>query len=563
METSVDCLLIVAAQDPALKTYAEIDGTLLVNQEGEFWGKTIDGELDVVRNIVGACLNTSQGVRVKITIDGDDVSDSVVGNITIAHNLNYISTFDFQLGDPKYSPLTYAHIAVDDEVVITVYINRQEIKMFTGLVDRTYTSHTESGFVLNVSGRDYGKKLLNKTMTLIAVQDAAQKSYRGSMVKYLAEQAGITNVDVPIGDRVTIDHSFQDQSIWNMIQKECAIEGWYIRFDENGAMKVKTRTIKTNVTNYPKVEWNYGEDKFDRIGLETSDRGIINKVTILGAIFEEEVVTINENEVEDEDWEPEPDVEVNVEKTFVDNEIVEVWSHTETVYVANDCKITCKYTGSTTPEGYIFPHYLNYRFEISGLGTIKSTTWTVTGGAQITAQGKTYCNIQRERSDEITGWPPTFLEQEFTIDISIKVGPLIGSHAEWITDEYTEETVTSEIVRTQIKATVSDPASIAIYGERKPNNEGTLQFPLAETEEQCKRIGENLILDSHRFIEQPDLEANLNPLLIVGHYIELDDKKLGYSASRYLIEEAIHTIDIDPETGAVTVRTRKGCVIYA
>ena len=50
---------------------------------------------------------------------------------------------------------------------------------------------------------------------------------------------------------------------------------------------------------------------------------------------------------------------------------------------------------------------------------------------------------------------------------------------------------------------------------------------------------------------------------MVGHYVELDDKKLGYNASRYLVEEAIHTIDINPETGAVTVRTRIGCVIYA
>jgi len=83
-----------------------IDGTLLVNQEGEFFGKTIDGELNVVRDIVGACLDTSQSLRMTITIDGEDVSDSIVGDIVIAHNLNYISTFSLSLGDPKYSPLT-------------------------------------------------------------------------------------------------------------------------------------------------------------------------------------------------------------------------------------------------------------------------------------------------------------------------------------------------------------------------------------------------------------------------------------------------------------------------
>ena len=555
METSLSCLLIVAEQDEDLKTYAEIDGSLLVNQEGEFFGKTIDGELTVVRNIVGACLNTSQSLRMTITIDGEDVSDSIVGDIKIAHNLNYISTFSLSLGDSKYSPLTDSHIAINKEVVITVFINGQEIEMFTGLIDRPYVNH-DGGFKIDIRGRGYGKKLL-KTMTLISIQESAEKAYRGSMVKYLASQADITNINVPTGDKVTIDHSFQDQFVWDMIQKECAIEGWYIRFDESGIMHLKTRTLKTT------PDWEYGEDKFVQLGLDGTAEGVINKVIILGAIFEEEVITIEENEVEDEDWEPEADVEVDVEKTFVDNEIVEDWSHTETVYTTDDCKITVKYTGSTTPEGYIFPHYLNYRFEISGLGTIKNTIWTISGGAQITAQGKTYCNIQRERSDDIGGWPPTFLEQEFTIGILIKVGPLVGSHAEWITDSYPEETTTSTITYTQVKATVTDSASIALYGERKPNNEGTLPFPLAETTDQCKRIGENIILDSHRFIKQPDFLVNFNPKLIVGHTVELTDKKISYDGDRYFVEEVIHTISINSKTGAVRPRTRIGCVYYA
>ena len=558
METSLECFLAVGEQDPALKTYAEINGTLLVNQEGEFFGKTIDGELDVVRNIVGACLDTSQGIRVTITIDGEDVSDSIVGNITIAHNLNYISTFAFQLGDPKYSPLTYAHIAVNDVVVITVFINRQEIKMFTGLVDLTYTSHIESGYVLNVTGRGYGKKLLDKTMTLISVQEAAQNPYRGSMVKYLAEQAGITNVNVPEGDKVNIDHSFQDQSIWNMIQKECAIEGWYVRFDENGIMKLKTRTIKTDVGNYPKVDWDYGEDKFDQVGLETSDRGIINKVTILGAIFEEEVITIEHDEIEQQvevPTEEYQDTDYSFSKSFAEKEKV-VWSEGDA-----NIKVTASYVGFIKPSGYVFPSAQKYKFTISGSDSrkIKGLSYSVGGGATKLSFGSNWVSVARDTA----GMFPSFWEAAFSVTITFKIKELVAGGSEWITENIPTETTISTINYTQIKATVIDANSIALYGERKPNNEGTLPFPLAETEEQCRRIGENLILDSHRFIEQPDEKANLNPKLIVGHYVELDDKKIGYNASRYFVEEAIHTIDIDPETGAVSGSTRIGCVKYA
>jgi len=126
-----------------------------------------------------------------------------------------------------------------------------------------------------------------------------------------------------------------------------------------------------------------------------------------------------------------------------------------------------------------------------------------------------------------------------------------------------DETFTSTITYTQIKASVQDVNSIALYGERKPNNEGTLEFPLAETEAQCKRIGENIILDSHRFIKQPDFLVNFNPKLIVGNTVELTDKKIGYNADRYFVEEVIHTISINSQTGAVKPRTRIGCVYYA
>jgi len=564
METIIKCFLAVNGQPAEQKTYANIAGTLLVddNDLGNFFGVRIPCSLTVTRNVVDACLNTSQGIRVTITVDGEDVSDSLVGNITIAHNLNYISTFSFNLGNPKYSPLVDSHIAVNSVVIITAYINGQVIKMFTGLVDG-HPSTYKGGYKLNIYGRDYGKKLLKKTMTLISVQDSADKPYRGSIVKYLAGQAGITNVNVPTGDVVTIDHSFQDQTIWDMVQKECAIEGWYVRFDENGIMKLKTRTIKTSETSYPTADWEYGEDKFIELGLDGTDEGIINKVIILGAIFEEETITITPADTTITP--PEVDVpeseytedSIPVSKSFVLGESVTNWSYSSGGYT-----VTTSYKGPIKPSGYIFPKYQSYGFHISG-ANIVDVTYSISGGAHIESQSKTGCLIYRDIQSTLT-W--VFTEKAFSITITIKTKVETAGGDTWIADnlpaEVAADTVVSTITYTQVKASVEDAGSIALYGERKPNNEGTLEFPLAETEAQCKRIGENIILDSHRFIEQPDFNVTFNPKLIVGETPELTDKKIGYDEDRYFVEEVIHTIDIDNE-GKIKARTRIGCVYYA
>ena len=552
--TTLNCFVAVNEQNSNQKTFAEIDGSLLVNQESEFFGKTIDGELTVVRDVVGACLDTSQSLRMTITIDGENVSDSIVGDIKIAHNLNYISTFSLSLGDPKYSPLTDSHIAMNKEIIITVFINGQEIKMFTGLIDNTNTTY-DGGYKLTIVGRDYGKKLLDKTMILISIQESAEKAYRGSMVKYLASQADITNINVPTGDAITIDHSFQDQTIWDMIQKECAIEGWYVRHDENAVMHLKTRTLKTT------ADWEYGEDKFVQLGLETSDEGIINKVIILGAIFEEEVITVEHDEIEQQVEVPTEEYEedtATIEKSFSAGEVVTNWS-----YEDSNFKVTAKYLGYTKPSGYIFPKFQDYKFTVTVLNgdlNVQNMIFTITGGASKYWEGNTGCNVHREITSTLD-WD--FTEKAFTISITIKTKELVAGGSEWITENIPNETTVSTITYTQVKATVQDNNSIALYGERKPNNEGTLPFPLAETNAQCKRIGENIILDSHRFTKQPDFLVNFNPKLIVGVTVELTDKKIGYNEDKYLVEEVVHTISINSKIGAVRPRTRIGCVYYA
>lgn len=572
------------AINPTGSNYIDADCEVIVNEYGDdFFGIIIDGDVTVIRDRVEACLATSKGIRLAITIDGEDVTNAVTGTLTINHSFNKISSFSLTLADAQYSPLVNAHIDTDVEIIITAFVEGEEFKLFTGLVDTHKTKRTKD-FKLSIVGRGYGRKLLDKRMTLVSVQDSAAKRLKsyginflgqisdvkrvstvGAIIEFLAAQAGITNMDVPVGDEVTIEHSFQDQSIWDMIQKECELMGWFVRFDEEAKMIVGPKVIKTNETKYPNPDWSYDEGEFVELGFNKTTKGIINKVIVMGTVFEEEIVTVHENEVEDEDWEPEDDEIVDVSKEFAVNECVDCWSHTETVYETDDCKITVECTGSVTPPGYIFPHFLNYRFKISGLGTIKNTTWTVSGGATIISEGKTYCNVQREREDEIGGWPPTFTEKAFTIAISIKVGPLIGSYAEWIVDSLPAEEENIEITYkyTQIKATCQDSNSIAEYGERQPQEEYTINRPLAETEEQCKRIGNNKILDSHRFTHQPDILVNFNPLLTIGQTISLTDTKIGYNGDRRFVAQISHAFPIDPKTGAIKPRTKSGCVFYA
>jgi len=553
METKIECFIAVNEQPEVSPTYKSIACSILVddNDTDAMNGVRIPCEIDVNRDAVDACVSTNQGIRVTITVGGEDVSDSIVGNLSIKHDLNAISTFSFNLGNSKYSPLTDSNIAVNSIVVITVFINGEEMKLFTGLVDGTRTTYT-GGYILGIYGRDYGKKLLDKTLTLISVQESAQKKYRGSIVKYIAEQAGITSLNVPIGDPIITDHSFQDQNTLNMIQKECAIEGWFIRFEEEGVMQVKLKSLKTS------ADWEYGEDKFVQLGLDTADQGIINKVIILGAIFEEEVISIEIGETEQR-------VEVPTEEygytnysfspSFSAGEVVSGWSEGDSVI-----KVTASYVGFTKPLGYIFPTSQNYKFTISGSdsGKIQGLSFSVSGGATKGGQGSNNVTVLRD----CTGMFPSFSEAAFTVTITFKIKELVSGGSEWITENIPTETTVSTVTYTQVKATVTDADSIALYGERKPNNEGTLSYPLAETAAQCKRVGENVILDSHNKIQQPDFSVPFNPKMIVGQTIELTDKKIGYDESKYLAAQVHHEINVSAD-GKLKARTKFAGVYYA
>ena len=108
-----------------------------------------------------------------ITINEIDVTAAVAGAINIQHNKNMISTFSFTLKDDTYSPLTNTNIKANKEVVITCYLNGYEVKLFTGLIDDISVDYTLNNFSININGSDYGKKLRNKRMSLISVQNSA------------------------------------------------------------------------------------------------------------------------------------------------------------------------------------------------------------------------------------------------------------------------------------------------------------------------------------------------------------------------------------------------------
>jgi hypothetical protein len=289
--------------------------------------------------------------------------------------------------------------------------------------------------------------------------------------------------------------------------------------------------------------------------LTNSDEGIINYITILGAIYEEETITVNEIEVASSD----PvytESSTSISKSFSLGESVTAWSDTGT-----DFKVTAKYIGYTARPGYPFNPYQDYQFTITKLNsdlTVKRTDWTVSGATKYN-ESNMKCSVHRPT---YSVGDMVFQQGAFSISIVIYTKEQTDGGALEYENDYPDEEVTSEITYHQVQATCKDSASIIKYGERKPNNEGTLDYPLAETDAQCKRIGTNIIKDSHRFIEQPDFVVPFNPKLIVGQVVNMTDTKIGYSADDYFVEEVVHYIEI-PADGRIKARTRIGCVWYA
>ncbi len=602
------CTLPINAQDAVFTTYRDIVCTLATNANNDnFYGRLIDCTLPVTTFLVDAAKGDIQSIRLLVTINGQDVTAALVGEIRIHHMKNSCSTFSLFLGDFAWSPLINAHVRQNKVVIITAYINGYEKKLFTGLIDGTDTITYGVNYKLNIYGRDYGKKLERKKMSLISVQNSAANKYRGSIVKYMAAQAGITDVECPKGSYIRIDHSFHYQSVLDMIVKELNIDTYWWRIDEEGRLKVALSVIKTDATIYPTAEWDYGIDRFTRLGLKTGpDDYIINSLKVMGAIYD----YMLEIPAEDDGGDPVVDAPTNdyswgvnigtSEEDQVTGNILysfsDSWSGGDLITGAgkyNNVEMTITRGGiSQIDSAWDFPGaeysvtlhrfykaWRYYKIEFKGTNVkVSGVNYSTNGYIKVTKSGtgasSAILHVNRQLSSLTIGGlglVTTGTEMDGGISIEL-LGKVVESQnsLSWagidpptsaIVDNEEVALPTYEYFSEQVSAEVTDPASIAEYGERKPNNEGTLQFPLAENASQCEGIAKHIIRESHRFKFQPNFEIPFNPLFLPGQTVGLTDPQVGF-AERYHAEAVMHLITVTPE-GIPRVRTQLGCVYYA
>lgn len=538
-----------------------------------FYGKLIDCTLSIIRSLADACTSWNQGIKLAVTINNEDVTSALIGNINITHNKNMASTFSFTLGDSQYSPHTNSDIGLSKEVVITAYIDGFEQKLITGIIDDINMDYTPE-ISINISGMDYGKKLLDKRTTIVSVQDLADTTLlpgstgavvlRSSIIEYLAEQAGVTSVDIPLMDTVDIDNSFSDQTVWDMIQKEAVINLYWIRFNEEGVMELKLDEVKTDTTTYPTADWTYGENRFTFLGVRKNESDIINKVIVLGTIYHRRIPHITTEMTN-------PGVDYTTPVTLFSDSLS---------YAEGEVINYYPYYNYTKKVGEFVLKIYSYGFSMAGgnihiiVGCEDHETWesyiitaktgTIGGNASIikindsisVGGGVGLKGIMWVISRNGTG---TNFEngsegKAFTFDVTVT-----GYKNRESTPATYETTTTYETIYNQISASVSDPASINKYGERRPLGQESIEFPLIETQTQCKEIGKKIIRDGHRSITQPNFEVPFNPLLFTGQTIEITDKKIGFSAERWHVESVSHNIEANPVKG----RTQVGCVYYA
>jgi len=558
----MDCRAEIAAQDADYPTYKYLDCTLqtLANDDN-FYGGLIDCGFAIIRTLVDACKNWNQGIRTTVTIDGRDVTSALVGDINISRRKNQIAIFSLQLNDTQYSPLTNQHIFPDKELIIVSYLNKHEATLFTGLIDDTQTSW-DGNFNISINGSGYGKKLRNTRKTLVNIQDSATSQYRGDLVKYLVGQAGIpsSNINTAQGSYTRINHSFEDQSILDMVDKELVIDSMQWEFDENKTFNTFLDEIKSSTGTYPTADWTYGEDRFFYLDLKTSDDNIINDVKILGSVYETQILVPDEDSGSDS-----PYNQYQYETTFFsdsksynDGDVIEYNPSGNYTKTAGD--FTLKILG------FSYSYKTNQYVDIY-IGNINQAIFQ---GYNITSIDYTLndCTFVKLYPQVSAGSPISLhavsirlkrgyvggVHQGFSFSIALK-GYEESDISGTMPTQTDESSPTYDYKYDQVAVHVRDFYSIVKYGTRKPNTAGTLEFPLSENVDRCREIGRKIIKDSHKNIKQPTFEVPFNPLLKVGQTISITDKKIGYS-QRWYVEEVNHTI------GQGKGRTRVGCVYY-
>jgi len=582
---SIDCDADIAAQSVNYPTYKYIDCDLHTNaNDSNFYGRLIDCDLAITTIIVTAIKNDSQGIRMYVNIDNaGDVAAYLVGQITINHTKNAISTFSLSLNNPDYSPLNSSHVRDSNSIYINATVNKQSKRLFTGYIDTVDVDYSKDNFKVNVNGRCNCKLLLDKRMSLISVQDLVAElygsnslKYRGYMIKYIANEAGVT-ADCHRGSYTRIDHSFHDQTALDMITKEMAIDSMWWRSEEDGDMEVK-------LSDWPTAHWSYDEDKIIRLGLKTDSRGIINRVKVCGHTYETMTeIESGENPagspvseyITEIDEPNETHVLFDIYKTYVEDE--DITGLFDVIESDGDKYIRLDMIEDSGVDLYYnhFFHYYKFKFSQSGY-KIPSVEYRVAGNTMILSAptASTFTDtfyLLRGRTTLIPLTPGNIKDAAGGMSFTVKGYKL--EHQTSPTPEDYDDAPVSAIVDNEevalptyeysyetVNAEVTDDSSIAIFGERKPNSEGTVDFPLAENKDQCEGIAKNIIRESHRMRFQPDFEVPFNPLIHVGDKLTISDKKVGYTGS-WLIEDLTHNIGVNAD-GSIKARTQIGCVYY-
>jgi len=512
---SIDCTARINAQDPTYPSYKAIACTAHMNANNTgFPGALIDCTATITGIIVAACRSYNQGIRLVVTIDGVNVSASLVGSLNIQHDKNQISDITLYLGDTEYSPRTNSHIKIDKDIVITAYINGQEKKLFTGTLDEPSASNTPD-FLVTITARDYGKKLLDKQTTVVSVQDLADTTKRNDLIKYLASVGNVATVDIPEMDAVTIDNSFTYQNVWDMIQKEAMVELYWVKFDEEGNLKLLLDEVKSDETLYPNPDWTYTESRITRLGYKNG-RVEINKIIVLGKTTSKRIPIYSEGE------------NISVDDTLTWTAGEDIWAYTDS---RSGFTITAE--GFGMGGGY-FDYYLKFSY---------SGSFQFLGGSVNINEGG-WGGIISYRPD-LQAVYIVFKAKRPRVQLSLTYG-FTGI----------KKSTSYETRYDQISAEVTDPNSIEKYGER---DGGSITYPLLETVEQCEAVGSKIIRDSHRLLGQTDISIPFNPLAETGQTILITDTLIGVN-ERYYIEKVIHNIIFGD--GKVDAETVLGGVLY-
>jgi hypothetical protein len=296
------------------------------------------------------------------------------------------------------------------------------------------------------------------------------------------------------------------------------VEQYWVKFDEDGKMKLKLDEVKSDTDTWPTADWTYDEDRVIRIGYKKT-KPEINKITVLGKTSK--IIQPIEGVFD-------PDRFIG-SKFWAEGEVT-TWDETINGY---DILFTQTEDYSSYEKGTI-------RIDCNDL--ISSPAILPTGGISI--------RMSHQPGDSIITGSYVRLKvsaggnlREAGAVITIGGGVMIGANFETRYD--------------QISASVTDPNSIVKYGEL---DGGTIEYPLLETTEQCENVGKRIIRDSHRQIGQVDFQIPFNPLVQTGQTISITDSKIGLT-ERYFVEGVNHDINISPD-GKVKARTGIEGVLY-